>query len=155
PNAVNPAQQVPFTLSLSAAYPVALSGSLTISFAPDAVAPSDDPAMQFATGGRTVTFSFPANSTTAMLPPQFVLMSGTVAGTITVTGRIQNGPSAIALGTVAVRSLAPQINNVVASRVSGGLRVQITGYSPERRLTEVEFGFDVRLSTGVQRITVT
>src|SRR4029079_13486084 len=32
PNAANPAQQVPFTLSLSTPYPVALTGSLTVSF---------------------------------------------------------------------------------------------------------------------------
>jgi len=39
-------------------------------------------------------------------------------------------------------------------RISGGLRVQVTGYSPERRVNNVDFAFDVKTSTGNQRITL-
>jgi hypothetical protein len=151
---VDPAQQLPLTLRLSSAYPLAVSGTLNLAFAPAGVMPADDPAVQFSTGGRTVTFVFPANSTTAVFQSPLMLVTGTVTGTISITGRIQNGPPNASLASSTVRSLAPQITSITAGRVTEGLRVQITGYSPERRVTEVEFGFDVRVSSGTQRVNL-
>jgi hypothetical protein len=127
---------------------------LSIAFKPAAAAPADDPAVQFSTGGRTLSFTFPPNSTSAVLPPQLMLLTGTVAGVITITGGIQNGPSSMPVASVEVRSLAPQITSVTASRVSGGLRVQIIGYSTERRVTNAEFGFDIRAADGTQRVSL-
>jgi hypothetical protein len=152
--AVNPAQQLPLVLSHSVAYPMSVSGNLNIAFTPSAAVPGDDPAVQFSTGGRTVTFTFPANSTSAVFPSQLLLLTGTVAGTITITGSIQNGPSGLSLASVGVRSMAPQIISIAAGRLSGGLRVQVTGYSSERRVTGVEFGFDVRGANGTQQVTL-
>src|SRR5262249_24104211 len=34
------------------------------------------------------------------------------------------------------------------------LRVQVTGYSPERQVINVDFGFDVKTSSGTQRVTL-
>src|SRR5262249_16309655 len=68
--AVNPAQQIPLTLSQSASYFMAVSGTLSLTFTPSVAVPADDPTVQFSTGGRTVTFTFPANSSTAVFPSQ-------------------------------------------------------------------------------------
>lgn len=150
----NPAQQLPLGLSLAEASPVAISGTLSIAFKPAAAAPADDPAVQFSTGGRTLTFTFPPNSTSAVLPSQSMLLTGTVAGVITITGGIQNGPLSMPVASVEVRSLAPQMTSVTGSRVSGGLRVQIIGYSTERRVTNAEFSFDIRATDGTQRVSL-
>jgi len=152
---VNPAEQLPFALSLPSAYPYAVQGVLNLSFRSAAVAPADDPTVQFSTGGRTVTFTFPANSTTAVFPSQLMLITGTVAGTITIAGSIQNGSSGVQLASINVQSLAPRIVSVEASRMSGGLRVLVSGYSPERRVIDIEFGFDVRMtSSTTQRVAL-
>jgi hypothetical protein len=153
---VNPAQQMPFVLSLSVAHPFPLSGTLSLAFASFAAIPADDPAVQFSTGGRSVNFTFPANSTTAVFSSPLRLLTGTIAGTITITGAIQNGSSGLSLASVTVPSMAPRITSVEASRVSGGLRVLVAGYSTERRITEIEFGFDVRSSNGnSERVALT
>ena len=148
-----PAQQLPIGLSLSAGYPFTVSGTLNMAFAPAAVIPADDPMVQFSTGGRSVTFTIPANSTTAVFPSQLMLLTGTVAGTITVTASIQNGVSAQSLASITIPSVVPKITAVSASRISGGLQVTVSGYSPERRVSEVDFGFDIRLASGgTQRV---
>ncbi len=82
-----------------------------------------------------------------------MLLTGTVAGTITVTASIQNGVSAQSLASITIPSVVPTITAVSASRISGGLQVTVSGYSPERRVSEVDFGFDIRLASGgTQRV---
>src|SRR5262249_37173768 len=78
----DPAQQLPLALSLSGGYPFAVSGTLNMAFASAAAIPADDPMVQFSTGGRSVTFTIAANSTTAVFPSQVMLLTGTIAGTI-------------------------------------------------------------------------
>jgi hypothetical protein len=155
PSAADPAQQLPLVLSLSQAYPLPLSGTLTISVTPGSAVPADDPALQFSSGGRTVNFTFPANSTTAEFSSPLFLLTGTVAGTIATSGSVRNGPPASVLASTSVRSTAPQITSVVVSRVSGGLRVQAIGFSSERRVTDAQFGFDVRSANGMERVNLT
>jgi hypothetical protein len=46
------------------------------------------------------------------------------------------------------------MTNVVATRTASGLDVVVTGFSPERRVTSVNFGFDVRTSSGPQRVNL-
>jgi len=60
---VTPAQQPRVGVDLTAATAVPLTGQLVLTFTPTADVPSDDPAVQFATGGRSVNFTVPANST--------------------------------------------------------------------------------------------
>ena len=153
PAMVNPAQQLPLALSLSRASPVAISGTLNIAFASSAAVPADDPAVQFSTGGRSINFTF-LPTPPFLLPSQSSLLTGTVAGTITMIGRIQNGPANLLLASAGVRSLIPQIKSVTANRVTDGLKVQITGYSSERRLTTIDFAFDVRTAAGMQRVNL-
>jgi len=154
PDAVDPAQQLGFGLFLSSPHPNALSGTLSLTFVSNAVIPSDDPVVGFSTGSRSVNFTIPANSTTVVLPPQLLLLTGRVSGTIGLTASIQNGPQSIPLRSTTVRSTTPRITNVSVARIQGGLRVVIDGFSPERRLSNVEYGFNVRTSSGMQRINL-
>ncbi len=73
------AQQLSGTLAPGAAYPQEITGQVTLAFQPDAslASPADDPSIQFSTGGRTASFTIPANSTA---PVPFSLQTGTVAG---------------------------------------------------------------------------
>jgi hypothetical protein len=154
PAKVLPAQQIPIALSIPAPFPAELQGTLTFTFASSAVIATDDPAVQFSTGGRTVRFTIPANTTNAVFSAPLRLATGTVAGTVTLTGSIQNGPSGMALSSASVDSIPPQMTNVTATRISGGLSVRVIGYSPERRVTEVEYSFDVRVNGTIQKVNL-
>jgi hypothetical protein len=151
---VSPVQQIPVSLSIPSAYAAELRGTLTFAFASSAVVPGDDPAVQFSTGGRAVGFTIPANTTTAVFPSPLMLMTGTVAGTVTMTGAFQNGPSNLALLSTTVDSGPPKMTTVTATRISGGLSVRVIGYSPERRVTEVEYSFDVRVNGVIEKVNL-
>jgi hypothetical protein len=47
PDTATSAQQINFAVALATGYPLAIAGTVTLSFASDAVAPTDDPAIQF------------------------------------------------------------------------------------------------------------
>ena len=85
PQSTSALTQPAIGLSLSKPYPLAVSGTLTLSFNSDSFA--DDPNIQFATGGRTVAFTIPANTTDALFngSKQVQFQSGTVAGVIKVS----------------------------------------------------------------------
>jgi Putative Ig domain len=153
PDTMQPAQQVAVGLTVSSAQSNPVSGSLTLSFTSSAVVPSDDPAVTFS-NGKTVNFTIPANSTVAGFPSGTMLMTGTVSGTIVVKANIQNGVTDVPIKTVTIPATIPKLTNITAVRISGGLRVQATGYSPERRVNNVDFAFDVKTSSGTQRVTL-
>jgi hypothetical protein len=154
PSTLNPTQQSPFALSVVTPSGIPLSGTLTMSFQSNAVVASDDPVDQFSTGGRTISFSIPANGTTAVFPPGALILVGTVSGTLTFTASIQNGSGAIPVGTVTVLPVAPQMTNTTAVRSAAGLDIRVAGFSPERQVTGVQFVFDVITSGGIQRVTL-
>jgi hypothetical protein len=110
--------------------------------------------MVFSSGSRTVNFTIPANSRTAILPSNLMLLTGTVAGTVHLTANIDNGPTDVPVATVEVLLTAPQITNVTAARRTSGIDVQITGYVPARRVTTVDFTFDVKNGNTTQRVTL-
>jgi hypothetical protein len=151
---ISPVQQIPVSLSIPSAYPAELRGTVTFAFASSAVVPADDPAVQFSTGGRTVNFTIPANTTNAVFPSSLMLVTGTVAGTVTMTGAIQNGPSGLALLSTTIDSGPPRMTTITATRITGGLSVRVIGYSPERRVTEVEYSFDVRVNGVVEKVNL-
>jgi hypothetical protein len=69
-----------------------------------------------------------------------------------MTADIQGGPPGLLVGSITVNTTIPQVTNITAARVSPGLRVQITGYSPERQMISADFGFDVRTPSGTERV---
>jgi len=153
PSQLNPTQQQPIALALSAPYPAPLSGTLTLSFTPNAVGATDDPFVMFSTGSRTVSFSVAANSTVAIFPSPVLVLAGTVAGSINLAASLQgNQPQGV--GSVTVRLLPPQVRNIVATRIQGGLRVEVTAYSPQRTVQRVDFEFRVRTAAGIESVNL-
>jgi hypothetical protein len=75
-------------------------------------------------------------------------MTGTVAGTVKLTANFKDGPSDIVVAMVDVPSMTPQMTNVEFTRTASGLEVQVSGYATSRRMTSVEFSFEVRSSSG-------
>jgi hypothetical protein len=140
------ASQQSLTIALTPAYPVQLSVHLTLAFTPDAVAPVDDPAVQFATGGREVDVTVPAGTTAS---PAVSFQTGTVAGTITVTITRVTGndviltPSPQPSHTVRIARSAPSLtaSSLSVVRRANGFDVIVSGYSTPREVTQAVFHF--------------
>ncbi len=143
-----PAQQIGTGLTLSAPYSLDLEGQLTLTFAPDAVSNVDDPSIQFVTGGRTVHFTIPANTTTAVFSNNsnsVAFQIGTVAGTIKVgvTMQLDGGnfvPSPDPSRTLVLPRRPPSlISATIVNKTSNSFEIHITGYSNSRALRLVKF----------------
>jgi hypothetical protein len=137
-------------LSLARAYPLALTGTLTLAFNSDVF--SNDPAVQFATGGRTVAFTIAANQTRAVFPNnanQIRIQTGSVAGTITLTPAINTTEGAINLTpatpptvSLSVAAGAPRLLGAsIASRTANVLTLLINGYATNRSVTQMDLTF--------------
>jgi hypothetical protein len=146
---VGPAQQVPLAVTIPAPFTMDLSGSLTISFT--SAVGGDDPSIQFSTGGRTVSYTIPAGTTTAVYPQnaQLLLSTGTVAGTITVQATLQVGASDITptpapQAATTVPKQVPVITSVTLKKTStgGGVTVTIAGYSTTKELVQATLQFN-------------
>jgi hypothetical protein len=140
-----PAQQPSIGLTLSAPYPLALQGVLTLTFTSAVFA--NDPSIQFAAGGRTVTFTIPANSTQAVFTggaTSMPMQTGTTAGTIVITPSFatQNGfdltPSSPASLTLTIASSAAQLTSEsVTSETLTSFTVLLGGYTTTHGLTQL------------------
>jgi hypothetical protein len=147
PPTLAPLQQPAVTLSIGSAYPVAVTGRLNLTFAPASGMP-DDPAIQFSTGGRSVSFTIPANGTRATFPlPQLAVQSGSVAGAIQFTvDSLQAGGAPVAapsspIATAQVNAAAAAIRTVSVNRTSTGFEVQVVGLSDTRELAAATVRF--------------
>lgn len=140
------------TITLPSPTPIALTGTLTLNFTPNASGlPSGyvDPALQFVSGGRTITFTIPSGGTSATLPNGGAFNAGTVAGTINLVMTALEGASASQLpspapsSTISVSRSAPVITpgSVRIVTTSGGFNVELQGYSTPRDLTTAAFTF--------------
>ena len=143
PSASTSGQQPALTLQLTASYPTAITGTLTLTFAPTSATGVDDPAVQFATGGRTLTFTIPAN-TTAL--PAVLLQTGTVAGNATATLTLtSNGlnvtPASTAPVVITISTAVPSITTAAATRATNTLTVAVHGFSNTREIVTAVFHF--------------
>jgi len=142
PDTSTAAQQISFGVSLASGYAFPIKGTATISFEPDAVTPADDQTIQFATGGRTASFTIPANATQSS---QIALQTGSVSGAITLSFALQAAGvdlDASGLGhTITIARAAPAIQNVNVTRTASGFTIQVQGLSTPRELTEVNLHF--------------
>lgn len=148
---IEPQTQFPVTLTLNQAYPLALKGTLTLGFNSEAF--GNDPAVQFATGGRTATFLIPANTTREMFnnttQTQVRLQTGTVAGNITLTPSFQTNDGGIDLTPtnppgmiVSVAQSAPRLLSVqLSQKTASGITILVTGYATGRSITQMDFQF--------------
>lgn len=144
-----PLQQPAVGLRLASPYALPLTGTLTLAFNSDVF--SNDPAVQFATGGRTVSFTIPANTTTAVFPnnaTQIRVQTGSVAGTISLTpsfntdSGINLTPTRPASLNLTVASLAPRIlTAAVSARTANSITLLVTGYATSRAVTQMDLQF--------------
>ncbi len=125
-----PAQQPTIDFGLNSGYPLALSATVTLSFVSNATVPVVDPAIQFAGGGTTMSFTVPPNTTTL---PALLISTGTVAGTITISVTLTaagvNVTPAGSTANIVIAKAAPVIlpGKVTLVRAAGYLEVDITG----------------------------
>ena len=145
----DPLQQPAIGLTLASPYSLRVNGTLTLVLNSGVF--SNDPAVQFATGGRTVSFYIPANGTRAVFPDgsnQMRLQTGSVAGTITLTpafateGGVDLTPVNAASMNLTVAQSAPRLlNAVITARTSSGFTISVTGYSTSRSVTQLDLQF--------------
>ena len=147
-----PRQQPTVRLMLASPYTLPLNGTLTLTFASEVFA--DDPAVQFAAGGRTIAFRIPAGTTQAVFPDgsnQARLQTGTVAGTITLIpsfvteGGINLTPQNPAVVRLSVAQAAPVVLNAsITTRTATGFTLLVSGYATSRSVTRMNISFTAR-----------
>ncbi len=148
-SAQDPLQQPAVGLTLASPYSLRVNGTLTLAFNSSVF--SNDPAVQFAVGGRTVSFYIPANGVHAVFPDgssQIRLQTGSVAGTITLTpafateAGVDLTPANPASMNLTVSQLAPRLlSAVITARTNAGITVSVTGYSTGRSVTQLDLQF--------------
>jgi hypothetical protein len=140
-------QQIPVSIAIGAPYPVAIAGSVTLTFAPS-VTPAtgvDDAMIQFSSGSRTINFTIPAGSTTPTLSgaSSITVLTGTTAGTITLSTDLTAG--GVDLGkttkTIVNNSGVPFISSVSFQQTPGGITVTVVGFSSSREMVSGLFHF--------------
>jgi len=138
PDSGSPATQPTLGISLNDKYPLELTGQATLTFAPDSGV--DDPAVQFTTGGRTVTFRIPAGATQAIFSgPSIGVQTGTVSGLITITTRLSAAgsdvtPTPVPAKVLRIAKAAPVIISAVGVRNGGGFDLVVVGYATPREV---------------------
>ncbi|GIU78055.1 MAG: hypothetical protein KatS3mg005_1293 [Bryobacteraceae bacterium] len=142
---VAPFTQPSVGLTLQSAYPLTLRGTVVMTV--DTANFGADAAVQFSTGGRSVSFVIPAGQTRAVFSngsTTIRLQTGTAAGRIVLTpsfvaeGGIDRTPERPVVLELTVPEQAPVL---LAARVEAGLtalNVIVTGYTTTRNLTKVE-----------------
>lgn len=162
---LDPMQQPAVGLSLNAPYPLPLSGVLSLAFTSEVF--SNDPSVQFSSGGRTVTFTVPAGSREAIFPNgqnQIRLQTGSVAGTLTLTpsfataegGVILTPTTPPALNLTLPQSAPRLLSLTLTNRTTNGFTLLVTGFATGRALTQMDFQFTPAQGENVptSRVTV-
>ena len=160
PSQVSPLQQPSISLQLAQPYPYDIAGQLSLSFASNSFV--DDPSIQFASGGRAVSFTIPANSTNALFGTNtnMPFQSGTVTGTITFSAvlmvRNVNITPVAPTTTVLVTAGPPQIQRIgLGNQTATSFELLITGYAPTRQVTQIQFQFTPAPGATLQSQTLT
>jgi hypothetical protein len=153
PSTTPPGTQPTVTFTIINPYPVDLTAVFTLTFVGSGTPSVDDPAVQFASGGRTLTLLVPANSTTV---PPILLQSGTDAGAITVTlqltaGGVSANPPGLQPVVIEVPNAVPVAKTVTVTRSAGQLTVAVQGFSNTRELTQATFEFTA--APGAPKVT--
>ena len=138
--------QSTISLTLVDPYPVALSGALVLQA--DTGELADDPAVQFATGGRTVAFRIPANTTKAIFvtgDDAAAFQSGSVATTLRFRPTFATDagfdltpqdPLTLSLSAPAV---APAVRTLLAQRTgANSFQIVVVGHTSTRSLTKMQ-----------------
>jgi hypothetical protein len=154
PQSQSPLEPITLNMQLSPAAPTTLNGTLRLSFLPDPSLnlPSGyrDPALLFANGTTTLSFTVPAGTSSVSLPNNGRFQTGTVAGIVSVTlVEMREGSRVIPLtGQTTLSLLVGPFPSIV---VPGSLRltgngtqsffVEFSGYSTVRNLQSATIRF--------------
>jgi hypothetical protein len=139
PDSPSPATQPTLGISLGAAYTLNLTGHAALTFVPDSA--SDDPAVQFTTGGRSADFQVPAGSAQAVFGSSSLgVQTGTVAGTITVTLRVFAAgvdltPTPAPTKVLRIAAAPPVVTSAKLVATSTGFDLLVIGYATTREIT--------------------
>ena len=151
PSSATSGQQPVLTFTLVNPYPIPLAGTLTLSFAPATSTGIDDPTVQFATGGRSLPFNIPANST---VTPTVQLQTGTIAGAATVALTVTaNGvdvtPANVAPVVITIPPAVPFLSLTAPSLTRDGqtLTINLQGFTNTREATRAIFHFNAQPGT--------
>jgi hypothetical protein len=149
PASSGPGQQPAMTISLGSPYSGgAVSGVATLTFV-SSVGGADQ-TVQFASGGGTANFTIPAGSTQATFSgaPSVGVMTGTTAGTLTITLSFNVSgtditPSPAPTASITLITTVPFIQTVqlVQGSTTSSFSVVITGFSTTRDITIGMFNF--------------
>ncbi len=140
---VGPAQQPNVGVTLGQSYKTPLTGRLTLTFGSNALGAPDDPAIQFAGGGRSINFTLPAGATAALFGSanQIAFQSGTVAGAVRFAATFADAagndvtPPTPPSGSVTINRSGPVISSAtLANRSSSGFQVVIVGFATTREV---------------------
>jgi hypothetical protein len=128
---------------------VDLNGTLTLTTSGNF---GTDASVQFSTGGRTVNFVIPANTTSAHFAgqgSQIQLQTGTVAETVTLTpsfattGGVNVTPSSPTTLQFTVASAVPAVLSLnISNQAASSFTLLVIGYSTTRSLTSVNVTFN-------------
>jgi large repetitive protein len=144
PPTVDPRQQIALEIAVGSAYVAPITGTALLTFVPETGLP--DRTVVFASGSTSIKFTVPAGSTTPQFESPFMLQTGTVAGSLTVTLSLSAGsrditPTPAPSLTAQIPRAAPVITDVQVTRSATGISITATGYSTTREITQAVFAF--------------
>jgi HYDIN/CFA65/VesB-like, Ig-like domain len=144
-----PLTQSNVSLTLSKGYPLDLTGTLVLTTQGTL---GTDQSVQFDTGGRTVNFTIPANSTSANFAGQgteLPLQTGTVAETVTLAptfttaGGVNVTPASPTTLQFTIASAAPVLlTSTISGATTNSFNLVLTGYSTTRSLGSLNVTFN-------------
>lgn len=160
-DAADPLQQPSVGLSLAQPYALDITGKLTLNFTSDSFV--DDPAMQFAAGGRSLDFRIPANTLDALFGDlkRVQFQAGTVAGVISVsasfaTGVVNLTPTPAPSRNVLISSSRPLIRNLqIGLRSDKSFELLVTGLSTPRSITQLNLTLAAATGANLQTTSLT
>ncbi len=161
----SPGEQPTLNFSLTQGYPVAITGTMTLTFTPGTGNP-DNPQIQLSTtstdgtlsaNGRTLTFPLAANSTAV---PVVMVQVGNVSGTITITLQLTAAgvnvtPANVTPVTIVVPRVAPTISALSFTTSGNTLTVLVTGFSTTREIQSATFTFTPASGASLNQKTIT
>jgi hypothetical protein len=144
---LQPAQQVPIALNLSTAFPLDITGQLTLTFTPNPSVGVVDPTILFGGGGASITFRIPVNTTQAIFDQLSTLQTGSLAGTISLDAVFQTAgapasPASPADASSTTPPLPPLIvGTPTATRAPNSVQISLTALATSRQVTSATYHF--------------
>jgi len=148
PPGTSSGQQPGIGVSIPAPTTGDINGTLTLVFV-SSVGGTDNMVRFAPSGSTSIPFTIPQGRTTA---PNVTVITGTVAGTITLTASVTGSPDVIQ--TIVIAPAVPVISSVALQQVTGGLNVVVEGYSNTREVSSGSFTFTVSSGNALSQATI-